>query len=243
MDAGITRRGELTAGLLESMLMAIGAQAGFNGVIDIFTAKERGQIWIRKGEPLAAQWRDLTGSDALRSMAGLSQGRFEFNESTAFPARNIVKGVIPVVKPEVTALQVIRPRRKSHVNALVRTWTRRLALAASLATLLAAGICYALDRIDQWKSSGTAVVAVQPPVTIAVPVHSVKEIQDGWPSLTLSALIACGKARACAILNGQIIEVGGQVDGITVRSICANGVMLEYQGQRRFIAMEKRMAL
>jgi hypothetical protein len=55
--------------------------------------------------------------------------------------------------------------------------------------------------------------------------------------------MACGKVRACAILNGQIIESGGEVDGITVHSIRANGVLLEYQGQRRFMAMEKRVTL
>lgn len=80
---------------------------------------------------------------------------------------------------------------------------------------------------------------VVPVVKAPTLVHAAPIVHDVWPEIMLSALAASGKRNYCAILNGQLLGVGEQVDGVTVRSIRPNGVVLEYQGKRRFLCSAK----
>lgn len=237
MGNDCSRRGELSQGSLINLLQKMGLHQSFNGFIDVYGFKQRGQIGLRKGIPIAAQWQDEVGEEALKSMVNLAHGRFELGESTAFPARNINRDLGVVLKEcnEVTETVTVTPFPRHTAK-----WIKRLAVAAGLMALLGVGIFQAVERWHGWMKPDPVITGQQPP---SVPVQSVKTIQNGWPVLSLSALMACGKVRACAILNGQIIESGGEVDGITVHSIRATGVLLEYQGQRRFMAMEKRVTL
>lgn len=241
MEKEFTSRGELKQGLLVNLLQEKALNQGFNGFIDIFSFKQRGQIWLRKGVPIAAQWQDEGGDVALKSMVNLAHGRFELGESTAFPAKNINRSLDAVLRdctvvPEVVVATPLRRRNGK--------WIKRLAVAAGLMALFGVGVLHAVERWNVWMAPDPVLNVPQVPlVTVSVPLQPAMQIQDGWPYLSLSALVACGQVRACAILNGQIIEAGGEVDGIRVRSIRANGVFLEYQGKRRFVAMEKRVTM
>jgi hypothetical protein len=52
-----------------------------------------------------------------------------------------------------------------------------------------------------------------------------------WPSISMSASLGQGKNGA-AILNGQIIDVGRSIDGVTLVAVGQQNATLEYEGQR-----------
>jgi hypothetical protein len=142
------------------------------------------------------------------------------------------------------------PSRRSRMRGLSLAGRWSLRIAAALLLLVCAGVG-ALKGYRLWETKQTvatgketdqasAVVTVPAPVPVAVPPNHVTPkpvapASDGWPNVMLSALAASGQRPWCAILNGQLLGVGEQVDGVTIRSIRANGVVLEYQGQRRFL--------
>lgn len=136
-----------------------------------------------------------------------------------------------------------RRRRRKPTVGVLRKW--RYAAVVLLFVLIGAGI---LVWSNMWDKRDKREVVSQVPaptpqpvqVVAAVPVTPVPVPHDGWPDLMLSALAASGKRNYCAILNGQLLGVGEQVDGVTIRSIRPNGVVLEYQGQRRLLFVAKQ---
>ncbi|MEI8139332.1 MAG: DUF4388 domain-containing protein [bacterium] len=157
-----------------------------------------------------------------------------------------VQTTIPVMTdepmPTPVRLPVDRPCKRGFVVA--GRWSLGIAAAILLVVLGTGGMA----GTKLWTATQTPVpvqVEPVPVVTPTVPVIALPAkpviINDGWPNVMLSALAASGKRHYCAILNGQLLGVGEQVDGVTVRSIRANGVVLEYQGQRRFLcAIQQR---
>jgi len=125
-------------------------------------------------------------------------------------------------------------------------WIWRIAAAVLLLVLAGTGLMIGVKLWVARQSQSAVpkeVVQTPPPlesVAVPAPAKSIASLHDGWPDIMLSALAASGKNHWCAILNGQLLGVGEQVDGVTVRSIRANGVLLEYQGQRRFMCAAKK---
>ncbi|MBN1269897.1 MAG: hypothetical protein JXB04_09930 [Kiritimatiellae bacterium] len=78
----------------------------------------------------------------------------------------------------------------------------------------------------------------QTPVT-REPDHSVQEAPrppGTWPRLKVMGVLTKGPAgEGSVIINGDIIEVDEQVEGVTVREVDTSGVWLEYGGRRRFV--------
>ncbi len=163
------------------------------------------------------------------------------------PAQQVpVQVTIPVMPdepmPAPDRLPVDRPRKRGFVVA--GRWSLGIA-AAMLLVVLGTGGMVGAKLWTATQTLGSVQTVPVPVVTPTVPVAAVPAkpviINDGWPNVMLSALAASGKRHYCAILNGQLLGVGEQVDGVTVRSIRANGVVLEYQGQRRFLcAIQQR---
>jgi len=56
----------------------------------------------------------------------------------------------------------------------------------------------------------------------------------GWPPITLQGLTGSGNARRAAI-NGTVHEPGDRIGEVRLDAIYANGVVLEYRGQRTFL--------
>lgn len=56
----------------------------------------------------------------------------------------------------------------------------------------------------------------------------------GWPAITLQGLTGSGNARSAAI-NGRVHEPGDRIGEVRLDAVYANGVVLEYQGQRAFL--------
>lgn len=140
--------------------------------------------------------------------------------------------------PAPACLPVDRPRKRGRV--LAGRWSWRLGIALLVLALTGIGVRMGLKFHAENKeavvvSQVPVVVPPPAPVVVAVPLKTMPVLQDGWPDIMLSALAASGKRHYCAILNGQLLGIGEQVDGVTLRSIRANGVVLEYQGKRRFL--------
>jgi len=139
--------------------------------------------------------------------------------------------------PALAHLAVGRPRKRGFFGA----GRRSLGFAAALVLVAVAGTSVMLGRQFLVMSQGLSmkqvesvpVVSPAPSVVVSGPVKFITVQNDGWPDIMISALAASGKNHWCAILNGQLLGVGEKVDGVTVRSIRANGVVLEFQGQRR----------
>lgn len=144
----------------------------------------------------------------------------------------------PIPAPVHQSTEPLRKRR-----SFLRGWNWRVAACIAVLALLVTGVIAGLPLLAKIKSE-----MVAPPVSVsALPAPAAPEVSapvkikmapvvnDGWPDIMLSALAASGQRHYCAILNGQLLGVGEQVDGVTIRSIRANGVLLEYQGQRRFL--------
>ncbi len=148
--------------------------------------------------------------------------------------------------PAPARLPSNRPRMRGL--AMAGRWSLRIAAALLLLFLAGMGVIkgHSLWLTDKGVSAGdelvppSAIVPTPAPTPVAAPAKLVIEkpalpAVDGWPEVMLSALAASGQRHWCAILNGQLLGVGEQVDGVTVRAIRANGVVLEYQGKRKFL--------
>jgi len=56
----------------------------------------------------------------------------------------------------------------------------------------------------------------------------------GWPAITLQGLSGSGNSRSAAI-NGTVHEPGDWIGAVLLDAVYANGVVLEYRGQRAFL--------
>jgi hypothetical protein len=139
---------------------------------------------------------------------------------------------------------VARPRKRGV--SLEWQWRKPATIAAGLALVVGLSVMWGAHSLFEKKELALTnpIPPPLPPVAVVaapVPVASPRAGQDGWPDIILSALAASNQRHYCAILNGQLLGVGEQVDGVTVRSIRSNGVVVEYLGQRRFLcAAQKR---
>lgn len=57
---------------------------------------------------------------------------------------------------------------------------------------------------------------------------------SGWPAITLQGLSGSGNSRSAAI-NGAVHEPGDWIGEARLDAVYANGVVLEYRGQRAFL--------
>ena len=125
-------------------------------------------------------------------------------------------------------------------------WSWRIAAMVCLFLILGTALIIGVRRFGVRQMPVAEQIKMVPekpqaiPAVVLAPSSSLAVVHDGWPDIILSALAASGKNHWCAILNGQLLGVGEQVDGVTVRSIRTNGVLLEYQGQRRFMCAAKK---
>lgn len=149
---------------------------------------------------------------------------------------------------EVVATPVPLPAKRSpRWRAAAGTWCKSWYAVGCVLPLLVGTVLLLVWAGMQGESGGNAVVhqlplVVPAPVQIEVPVpvKPAPVLRDGWPDVMLSALAGSGTRSHCAILNGRLLGVGEQVDGVTICSIRPDGVVLEYQGQRRFLCAVKR---
>ncbi|MEI6165775.1 MAG: DUF4388 domain-containing protein [bacterium] len=138
----------------------------------------------------------------------------------------------------------VRPSKRGFLMA--GRWMKPVAVAAGVALVVGLSVTWGARFLTEKKASAAVnpIMEPRPPAVMVVATTPEKPpvvIQDGWPDIILSALAASGQRQCYAILNGQLLGVGEQVDGVTVRSIRANGVMLEYLGKRRFLcAVQQR---
>jgi hypothetical protein len=51
----------------------------------------------------------------------------------------------------------------------------------------------------------------------------------------LTSLIRSSQGQSSAILNGRLLAVGEQIDGVSLVEVAADGVTLAYKGKRRFL--------
>jgi len=57
---------------------------------------------------------------------------------------------------------------------------------------------------------------------------------SGWPRVMLGGVSVMADDQS-AILNGEVVEPGETVSGVTLHRVYVNGVLLDYRGQRTFI--------
>lgn len=80
----------------------------------------------------------------------------------------------------------------------------------------------------------TAVVAVLPQAAVE-PVKPVEKITVvAWPKLTVTGIIGTAQGtKSAAIINRQVVEAGGTIEGVRVESIDRKGVRLSYEGETK----------
>lgn len=60
--------------------------------------------------------------------------------------------------------------------------------------------------------------------------------RDDWPRIELMGVLAGNQHRkSTAILNGTLVMLDGQMDGVTLAEVTEDGVYLEFEGDRQFI--------
>jgi hypothetical protein len=74
----------------------------------------------------------------------------------------------------------------------------------------------------------TTPVEVKAPPVPAVPVKRVVE----WPLLIVNQLVG-GKKGGSAMINGEIVGIGGTVEGVTITAINKYGVTLKFEGETK----------
>lgn len=55
-----------------------------------------------------------------------------------------------------------------------------------------------------------------------------------WPPLSLTALMGKG-TKGSARINGELLGVGDEIEGVVFKAVGNNGVYLEYKGKTRFL--------
>ena len=72
-----------------------------------------------------------------------------------------------------------------------------------------------------------------PPPAVPVPVALAPV---AWPPLKLTGILSNpGAGEGAAIINNQMLSVGGQIDGVTLVEIRADGVMLKFGEETKFL--------
>ncbi len=56
-----------------------------------------------------------------------------------------------------------------------------------------------------------------------------------WPFLQLTGVIGGASGRGAARLNGVLVVVGEEIDGVRLESVSAAGAVLSYKGERRML--------
>ncbi len=101
------------------------------------------------------------------------------------------------------------------------------------------------DPVDQPKEAKPEVIAIPkresvvPPPPPATPIPVYRPNPDelkvhGWPAITLQGMTGSGSGGR-AVFNGEIYKPGEFIGGVRLDAIYANGVVLEYRGQRAFL--------
>ena len=86
----------------------------------------------------------------------------------------------------------------------------------------------ALDKsLAQVAETAVQEVSVTPVVEAPKPAAK-------WPKVEVSGFMGSGK-KGAAILNGEVVQVGGEIEGVLVKSIDGRSVVLEYQGEQRVL--------
>jgi hypothetical protein len=74
----------------------------------------------------------------------------------------------------------------------------------------------------------------QPPV-LATPPRT-NPVPLAWPSLKLTGILASSRpSEGAARINNQLIFVGGEINGVVLAEIRADGVLLKYKGENKFL--------
>jgi hypothetical protein len=89
----------------------------------------------------------------------------------------------------------------------------------------------------QTPSLGTAKQAPSPSVTKPV-TKKAPAVSPQWPNLKLTGMLSnMGADRGAAFINKQMVFVGGQIDGVTLVEIRADGVLLKYGEETKTLKM------
>ena len=75
-------------------------------------------------------------------------------------------------------------------------------------------------------------VALATPVVTNTPAPPPKPVV--WPSLKITGVLERGE-RGAALINGRVIAVGEEIQGVKVIAVGKNGVTLEYEGARKTV--------
>lgn len=60
--------------------------------------------------------------------------------------------------------------------------------------------------------------------------------RDDWPKVELMGILAGGEdERSTAILNGALVMLNAEIDGVTLADVGEDGVYLEFRGDRQYI--------
>lgn len=74
------------------------------------------------------------------------------------------------------------------------------------------------------ENANTSVVPSAPPAVVKIE----------WPALTLTAVMGNGK-KGSAMINGQLISIGDQIEGVEFVGVGKNGIYVQYKGVSRFL--------
>lgn len=113
-------------------------------------------------------------------------------------------------------------------------WILRLSLVLVLAGAVATAAWYFFDLRGgtlSWTTGGptTGMPLAQGPAAEPPPAVS------DWPAIKLGSLARAGGGKSSAILNGKLVLVGDEIEGVTLVEVAANGVTLDLKGQRLFL--------
>ncbi len=61
-----------------------------------------------------------------------------------------------------------------------------------------------------------------------------------WPAAQLSGIVGNGRSGA-AMINGKVVGMGESIEGMTITTIEPAGVWLQYQGDKRFLKVGKKL--
>ncbi len=79
-------------------------------------------------------------------------------------------------------------------------------------------------------------VAPRPPAKPPVVVETAIPAPLAWPSLKLTGILTSpGAGESAALINNQLLIVGGQLNGVTLVEIRVDGVTLQYGGETKLL--------